>query len=218
MLQVIRHRIGQSAIAPKTASPLFATRQRLWVAAWLSLPAIALLAAGCGGGSDKKPKQSTAQAQNDSQDEEKDAPAPPPKKKQKAVAVKVADPEAPAPSTTDVRRWKSEDLNAALIRKDVMFVAGVLFYSASKPNDAKRAEELDTLVKKVARLKDDPVPEVPIPAGALAAVDPDPLDDTPAKPGTTAAAATPPAKAPGGRLGGPFRMGGGGPRRGDGGK
>ena len=145
-------------------------------------------------------------------------PAPPPKRKQKAVAVKAAEPEAPAPSTTDVRKWTGGDLNAALLRKDVMFVAGVLFYSATKPNDPKRAEELDALVKKVARLKDDPVPEVPLPAGALAAVDADPLDDAPAKPGTTAAAATPAAKGPGGRMGGPFRMGGNRGNRGDGGK
>jgi hypothetical protein len=219
MMHAIRHRSGQSATARQTPTSLTAARRTLWIAAWLSLPAIALLATGCGGGSDKKPKQSTAVAQNDSQDDEKDAPAPapPPKKKQKAVAVKPAEPEVPAASTTDVRKWKGDDLNAALLRKDVMFVAGVLVYSAAKPNDAKRAEELNSLVQKVARLKDDPVPEVPIPAGAFAAVDPDPLDETAANPGTTAGAATSAAKGPG-RMGGPFRMGGGRPGRGDGGK
>jgi hypothetical protein len=220
MMHAIQHRSGQSATARQTPSPLSAARRTLWIAAWLSLPAIALLATGCGGGSDKKPKQSTATAQNDSQDEEKDAPAaaPPPRKKQKAVAAKPAEPEAPAASTTDVTKWKGDDLNAALLRKDVGFIGAVVYYSAAKPNDAKRAEELDSLAKKVARLKDDPVPEVPIPAGAFAAADPDPLDDT-AKPGTTAAAA-PAGKGPGGRMGGPFRMGGGGraSRGGDGGK
>ena len=221
MMHAIQHPSGQSASGRQTASPVSAARRTVWGAAWLAVPALALFTAGCGGGTDKKPKQSTTVAQNESQDDEKDAPAPAPapkkKQKQKLFDTKPAEAEAPPPSTTDVRKWKGDDLNAALLRKDVMFVAGVLFYSATKPNDAKRAEELDSLVKKVARLKDDPVPEVPIPAGAFAALDVDPTEDGAAKPGT-AAAATPAAR-PGGRMGGPFRMGGGrAGRAGDGGK
>ena len=81
-------------------------------------------------------------------------------------------------------------------------------------DDAKRAEDLDSLVKKVARLTDDPVPEVPIPAGAFAEADTDEPLDTAAKPGTTAAAS---AAAASKRSGSPFRMGGA-RRGGDGGK
>jgi len=182
--------------------------------AWLTLPAILFLAAGCGGG-DKKPKQSTTVAQTEQgQDEEKDAAPPPPvKKKQKAVE-KPAEPEPPAASTTDVKKWNVDDLNAALLRKDVQFVLGAVFYGLNKPNDAKRAEDLDSLVKKVGRWKDDPVPEVPIPAGALAEADSEPLDSA----ATPATAADAPAAAASKRPGSPLRMGGLRPGRGEGGK
>jgi hypothetical protein len=209
MVHVIRQSNGQPATALQTASAVFAARQSFWVAGCFALGAFALLAAGCGGG-DKKPKQSTTVAQNDSPDEgEKDAaPAPPPKKKQKAAAVKAEEPEIPAASTKDVTKWDGNELKAALLRKDVMFVTGVAFFGAMRPNDVKRAEELDTLTKKVAALKDDPAPEIPIPAGAFAEADPDPLD-TPAKPGTTAGATSPAAAGgKGARTGGPFRGGG----------
>jgi hypothetical protein len=200
------------AAAAYLVSPLSSAKQAMQIAAWLALPASLFLAAGCGGGSDKKPKQSTTVAQNEQgKDEETDA-APPPVKKKPKAAQKPAAPEPPAASTTDVRKWNIDDLNAALARKDVQFVFGVLFFGMSKPNDAKRAQELDSLVQKVARLKDDPVPEVPIPAGAFAEADTEPLDAA-AKTATTAAA--PGAAAGPRRSGSPFR---GGARRGDGGK
>jgi hypothetical protein len=183
--------------------------------AWLALPAILFLTTGCGGGTDKKPKQSTSVAQTEQgQDEEKDAAPPPPVKKKAKAVEKPAEPAPLAASKADVKKWNLDDLNAALLRKDVQFVFGVMFYGMSKPNDAKRAEELDALVKKVARLKDDPVAEVPIPPGAFVDVDTDEPLDAAAKTGTTAAAPAATGPRPTGM---PFR---GGLRRGrgDGGK
>jgi hypothetical protein len=91
-----------------------------------------------------------------------------------------------------------------LLRKDPQFATAVFVYSVSKPNDPKRAKELDSLAAKIGQWKDDPAPEVPIPPGAFVEADPE-AADTPAKPG---AAATPAANAPG-RSGTSLRAAGG---------
>jgi hypothetical protein len=188
------------------------------IVSWLALPAILSLAPGCSGSADKKPKASTAVAQSaPAQDaEETDAaPAQPPKKQpKKAVEKKPAEPELPAPSTADVTKWKADDLNAALVRKDVKFIMGAMFFGMKQMNSAKSAADLDGLLQKVAKLKDDPAPEVPIPAGLLAEADTDEPADAAAKHGAPAAAA---AAATPKRGGSPFRMGGM-RRGGDGGK
>jgi hypothetical protein len=141
--------------------------------ACLALPAVLILAVGCGGSSSKKAKDSTTVAEADtSQEEEKEAPAPasPPKKKFKIVE-KAAEPEPPGASTSDVSKWEKPDLEAALTRKDILFTPAVVLYSARGPNDPKRAEELDALVRKVARMQDDPSIQLAIPPGAFASAD-----------------------------------------------
>jgi hypothetical protein len=152
-------------------SPLVAIRRPLQTAGWLALPAVLILAIGCGGGSSKKAKDSTTVAEADtSQEEEKEAPAPPLKKKANVVA-KAAEPEVVVASTSDVTKWEKPDLESALTRKDVLFAPAVVMYAARGPNDPKRGEELDALVRKVARMKDDPSILLAIPAGAFAAAD-----------------------------------------------
>jgi hypothetical protein len=172
-------------------SAWLAVRRPLQMAAWLALPAVLFLAVGCGGGSSKKAKDSTAVAQADSsQEEEKEAPAlAPPAKKAKVVA-KPAEPELPGASTSDLSKWEKRDLEAAFARKDILFVPAVVLYAARGPNDPKRAEELDSLVHKVARMKDDTAIPLAIPAGAFAAADTE-AAETPAKANP---AATTPAK------------------------
>ena len=61
------------------------------------------------------------------------------------------------------------DLDAALARKDLFFAPAVVLYGARSPNDAKRAGELDALLRRVARMKDDPTIPLPFPPGAFAA-------------------------------------------------
>jgi hypothetical protein len=174
-------------------SSWLAVRRPLQMAAWLALPAVLFLAVGCGGGSSKKAKESTTVAAADSsQEEEKEAPAPapPPAKKAKVVA-KPAEPELPGASTSDISKWEKPDLEAAFARKDSLFVPAVVLYAARGPNDPKRAEELDSLVHKVARMKDDIAVPLAFPAGAFAAVDTE-AAETPAK--ANPAATTPARK------------------------
>lgn len=205
MINARRRQTGLAAVSARKFVSSLTGRRTMELTAWLVLPAILLVAAGCSGGSEKKPNQSTTVAQSDQgSDEEKDVAPPPVKRKLKQKAAqKPAEPEAPAASSNDVRKWKADDLSAALLRKDIQFLPAVMFYGMSKPNDAKRAQELDALLKKVGRLKDDPVPEVPLPAGVLAEVDTESLD-TPAKPGAAAAPAATTDQKGGFR----FRMGG----------
>ena len=99
-----------------------------------------------------------------------------------------------------------------MLRKDPLFATAVFVFSVSKPNDPKRAKDLDSLASKIGQWKDDPAPEVPIPAGALAEADTD-AADAPAKPGAAAGTANGPA-----RPGSSVRMGLGRFGRGNGGK
>jgi hypothetical protein len=141
---------------------------------WLVCAGLVALTAGCGSGSAKK-NESTAGAANQSAQEEdkeaaEEAPAPPIKKKHKQKPVEIAaNAEPAAPSSKDIRKWKAADLDAAFVRKDLMFVPAVVVYSMSDRNDAKRAADLDQLVRKVARMKDDSKIPLPLPPGSFAA-------------------------------------------------
>jgi hypothetical protein len=171
------------------------TRRRLRLTGWLVLPALLLLATGCGGGSGKKQNASAAVDNSEpAQEEEKAAPAaeeeaaPVVKRKGKfKLAEKPATPEPPAPSNKkDVSKWDMTDLNAALARRDLWFAPAVVLFSARDPNDSKRAEDLDALVRRVAKLKDDPPPiPLALPPSTLAASGSPPhaaAADTPAQP------------------------------------
>ncbi len=48
------------------------------------------------------------------------------------------------------------------LRKDLLFIPAVIAYSAGGAEDAKRAAELDDLVHKVGRMKDDPTIPLPL--------------------------------------------------------
>jgi len=134
-----------------------------------------LLTVGCGGGSGKKQNASTTVGDSEqAPEEEKAAPAPaeeaPVAKKKVKIAIKPATPEPPAPSKKDVSKWDMADLNAALARRDPLFAPAVVMFSARNPDDSKRTEDLDALVRQVAKLKDDPPPiPLALPSGALAA-------------------------------------------------
>lgn len=146
------------------------TRRVLFLAAWLFVPGLLTLAAGCGSGSAKKAKESTAGAETQpAQEEEKDAAAEaaPPAAKKKQGFVMIPPPKVqtppPAPSSNDITKWKAADLDAAFVRKDFMFAPAVVFYSVAARDDAKRAEELDQLALKVGRMKDDSTIPLPFP-------------------------------------------------------
>ena len=164
------------------------------LAAWLALPALVILAVGCGGGSSKKAKGSTAVAESEqAQEEAAPADALPSVVKKKKAAAKPAEPTPPAPSTKDISKWQSADLDAALARKDVQFVPAVVLYGVRKPDDAKRADELDSLLRRVGRMKDDsPTIPLPLPAGAFADAD----NQTAAGQAGSAPAGTAPALTP----------------------
>jgi hypothetical protein len=181
-----------NGMPPGFDSLLLAVGRPLQMAAWLVLPAVLILAVGCGGGSSKKAKDTTTVAEADtSQEEEKEAPAPaPPPKKKFKIVEKAAEPEPSSASTSDFSKWEKPDLEAALTRKDILFTPAVVLYAARGPNDPKRADELDALVRKVARMKDDPSIPLAIPAGAYAAAD----TESPEAPAKANPAATAPAK------------------------
>jgi hypothetical protein len=173
-------------------SSLVRTKHTFRVAAWLVLAALLMPAIGCGGGSSKKAKESTTVADAEpAQEEEQVAPEPQHFVKKKPMAIgKAAAPQPPAPSTKDISKWTMADLDSALARKDLMFVPAVFLFSARGVEDAKRAEDLDALARRVGRMKDDaPVP-LPFPPGAFAAAD-KPAATSPGQPSAAAAAVTP---------------------------
>jgi len=86
-----------------------------------------------------------------------------------AAAQPAAKP--PAASTNDISKWEVADLDAALARKDLLFVPAVVLYGVRNPGDAKRANELDSLVRQVARMKDDPTIPLAFPPNAFSAAD-----------------------------------------------
>jgi hypothetical protein len=193
---------GEAIDVRQTSGLLLSIRARrlLILTAWLSVSGLLTLAGGCGGGSAKKAKESTAVAEaQPAQEEEKDAAAeaPPPaakKKKQAFVMIPPAKVEAPAaPSTDDITKWKAADLDAAFARKDFRFAPAVVFYSVANRDDAKRAEELEQLAQKVARMKDDSAIPVPFPPGAFTASEKQSAA-TLAQPGAAAAKEEPAAK------------------------
>jgi len=177
MESFLRHRGRAAGKFRRPDSASARTLRRLRLAGWLVVPALLLLAAGCGGGSDKKQKAAAAVADSEpAQEEEKTAPAaeeaaaPVVKRKVKKVAEKPVTPEPPGPSTKDFTKWEVADLNGALARKDLRFVLAVVMFSARNPDDAKRAEELESLLSRVAKWKDDPAPiPLALPPGAFGA-------------------------------------------------
>jgi hypothetical protein len=213
MLNAFRRDCGPTAGPAADPTDSLPRRHRFFssrggrLATWLVLPTLLMPLAGCGSGSSKKAGDSTAVAQTDqAQEEEKEAPAPAapaPKKKQRAALI-PAEPDLAAASSNDITKWKSADLDSAILRKDPLFVLAAVVYSANGPNDAKRAGELDALVRKVARLKDDATIPLALPSGVFASAD----VEAPAAP---AKAAGTPAAAPGSprpKKGGAFRFGG----------
>jgi hypothetical protein len=166
------HRDKTADRIPRPDSSSDRTSRALRLAGWFVLPALLLLAAGCGGGSSKKQIADSGQAQ----EEEKAAPvaeeeaAPVVRKRGKLkVAEKPATPEPPVRSNKDVAKWDMADLNAALVRRDLLFLPAVVLFSARNPDDSKRAEDLDALLRRVAKLKDDPTIPLAMPSSAVAA-------------------------------------------------
>jgi hypothetical protein len=143
-----------------------------------AIAAMAVLAAGCGGSS-KTPTAASGggdSGQAQAQEEEKAAPAgdaaapaPVAKRRNKLIALKTADTAAvppPPPSNKDFSKWEMADLDAALARRDLMFVPGAVMFSVRDLNDAKRAQELAELAQRVAKLKDDPTIPLAMPSAA----------------------------------------------------
>ncbi|HUE17670.1 MAG TPA: hypothetical protein VMR25_26180 [Planctomycetaceae bacterium] len=192
-----RDRDGVASTSLRPGSSLVRTKHTLRAAAWLVLAALLIPAVGCGGGSSKKAKESTTVADAEpAQDEEKVAPELAQfVKKRPKLPEKAAAPQPPAASTKDITKWAMADLDSALARKDLMFVPAVFLFSARGTEDAKRAEDLDALARRVGRMKDDaPIP-LPFPPGAFAAADKagKPAAASPGQP-SAAAVAEPPAK------------------------
>jgi hypothetical protein len=178
MTDAFRRQRGTAAAPSKRpGSSLLRTHCGLRLAAWFVLPALLLPAVGCGSGSAKKAKESAVVADAEpAAEEEKPAEvvAPVAKKKRKgaekpAAAQPAAKP--PAASTNDISKWEVADLDAALARKDLLFVPAVVLYGVRNPGDAKRANELDSLVRQVARMKDDPTIPLAFPPNAFSAAD-----------------------------------------------
>lgn len=71
-------------------------------------------------------------------------------------------------SSKDLSKWGLADLKAALNRKDIRFFAGVFLFGMSKPRDMSRATDLNVLLREVAKLKDDPKIDLPLPPMAAA--------------------------------------------------
>jgi hypothetical protein len=152
------------------AAPRFhvAHRHGFRTVAMICLAAVvAALALGCGNGS-SKPQVSEAKNRADSEPADppqEEAPAPKPVAKKFKVAPKSAEPDlAPLPSK-DPRQWKIADLQRAISRKDPMFSLAAFMYG-SKPNDSKRAGELDALLGQIAKMSDDANITVPIAASS----------------------------------------------------
>jgi hypothetical protein len=202
----LRHR-GQTA--ETSSRPDFSagpTVRALRLGGWLILPAMLLLAVGCGGGSSKKQVADSGQAQEENKDAPAEEEAAPVVKKKVRIQVPAAPAvaEQPAPSKKDPTKWDMTDLNAALARKDLLFVPAVVMYSARNPTDEKRAAELDALVQRVAKLKDDPPPiPLAIPSSAVAAVG----SPAPAAAAAVPAPAQPATEAPGTKLKYDFHIG-----------
>ena len=77
--------------------------------------------------------------------------------------------------------------------KTSVFIPAVVVYSVANREDAKRAEELEELAQKVARMKDDSAIPVPFPPGAFTAAEKQSAA-TLAQPGAAAAKEEPAAK------------------------
>jgi hypothetical protein len=162
---------------PLSALILTKPKRGFHVAAWFACLAILLPLAGCG--SAKKSKDAAVAQAEPAQEEAKEegaaaeAPPPPAKKASKFKFIKApekaADSPPPAASTKDFMKWNTADLDAAIARKDLLFIPAVIAYSAGGAEDATRAAELDDLVHKVGRMKDDPTIPLPLPAGPHAA-------------------------------------------------
>jgi len=174
-------------------------RSAVRLAGWLTLPAALLLAVGCGGGSDKKQK-AVAVAESSGDDDDKEAPsqeaAPAPKKKAKVV-VQAEEPEPAPPAVHDINKWDLAQLNAALNRRDPQFAMAAILFSARDAADAKRAADLDSLLQKVAKIKDDASIPLALPPGAFTGGDKSPVA-APGAPGQ--------AQPPGGLMPGRRRM------------
>ncbi len=192
-----RDRDGVAGTLLRPGSSWIRTKHTLRAAAWLAFAALLIPAVGCGGGSSKKGTESTTVADAEpAQEEEKVAPelAQFVKKKHK-LPEKAAAPQPPAPSSKDITKWAMADLDSALARKDPKFVQAVFLFSARGAEDAKRAEDLDALARRVGRMKDDATIPLPFPPGAFAAADKADKSAA-ASPGqpSAAAVAEPPAK------------------------
>jgi hypothetical protein len=198
MIESRRDRDGVANASLRPGSSLVSTNHTLYAAAWLVLATLLIPAAGCGGSSSQKAKESGTVADAEpAQEEEKVAPelAQFVKKKPKLPAKPAAPQPPAAPSTKDITKWAMADLDSALARKDLMFVPAVVLFSAGGAEDAKRAEDLDALARRVGRMKDDATIPLPFPAGVFAAADKADKSAaaSPAQP-SAAAVAEPPAK------------------------
>jgi hypothetical protein len=160
-----RPRGTTAAPSKRPGSSLLRPHCGLRLAAWFVLPALLLPAVGCA----KKPKESAvvADAEPAAEEEKPAEVVAPVAKKKKKGAEKPAAAQPPAASTNDISKWEVADLDAALARKDLLFVPAVVLYGVRNPGDAKRANALDALVRQVARMKDDPTIPLALPPNAF---------------------------------------------------
>jgi len=135
------------------------------------------ISAGCGGGSTSGPQPPATTSASEVKSEEDANPAEAKaadlakgKKWKIGKPDEKASPPAP-PLKNDISKWAIADIDAALARNNLMFVPGLMVYSARRPDDSKRAAELEGLLRRVAKMKDDPNPSLALalPPGAFPA-------------------------------------------------
>jgi len=129
--------------------------------------ALILSAAGCG--KVDKPRQTAEEAaQAEKKAEAAAAPVEPPKPEKKKEEPKPAPVVEVRHVPADPTKWVLADLQAGLTNHDIRFVPAVVFFSLQHANDANKATELKALLETAGKMKDDPNPQVPLPAAPVA--------------------------------------------------
>lgn len=133
---------------------------------------IALSLLGCAEEAEKKVSPREAEMAEAAKKKAEPAPAPAESDKKNKIVEQAAAPPAGRPRPKDLSKWELADLKASLTKKELPFAMAAVLYSAQKAGDAKRAADLDDLLRQAGKMADDPTISLPLVAAGSAPVKP----------------------------------------------